>query len=131
MWNFKFTEIKLKVTQITQDVNINHLHKEGFKNFRAGLEEFLTENEVTYDKNFAYFKVYSSASIESTDIIRTSGSFYGREWFSDVSVSSAEETEWYGKVIKLYNYETQFFLRYNAINLFFRLLYCWNFFQKI
>ena len=47
MWNFKFTEIKLKVSQITQDDNINPLHKEGFENFYAGLEEFLTENEVT------------------------------------------------------------------------------------
>jgi hypothetical protein len=68
------------------------LHKEGFENFRVGLEEFLTENEVTYDKNFGYFKVYSSASVESTDIIRTSESFYGNEWFS-------EDTEWYGKVL--------------------------------
>ncbi|CAB4417896.1 unnamed protein product [Rhizophagus irregularis] len=69
----------------------------GFKNFRAGLEEFLTENDVTYDENFGYFKIYSNASVESTDIIRTSGSFYGSEWFSDVAVSS-EETEWYRKV---------------------------------
>ena len=109
MWNFKFTEIKLKVSQITQDDDINPLHKEGFENFYAGLEEFLTENEVTCDKDLAYFKVYLSASVESTDIIQTSNNFYGREWFSDVSVSSPEETEWYGKVIKIYNYETQFF----------------------
>ena len=47
MWNFKFTEIELKVSQITQDDDINPLHKEGFENFYAGLEEFLTENEVT------------------------------------------------------------------------------------
>ena len=47
MWNFKFTEIELKVSQITQDDDINSLHKEGFENFYAGLEEFLTENEVT------------------------------------------------------------------------------------
>jgi hypothetical protein len=119
LWEFKFTEIDLKVSQITQDNNINPLHKEGFENFRAGLEEFLIENEVTYIKDLAYFKVYSSASVESTDIIRTSGSFYGREWFSDVSVSSAEETEWYGKVIKLYNYETQFFLRYMTLLIYF------------
>ena len=30
-----------------QDDDINPLHKEGFENFYAGLEEFLTENEVT------------------------------------------------------------------------------------
>ena len=101
MWNFKFTEIELKVSQITQDDNINPLHKKGFENFYARLEEFLTENEVTCDKGLAYFKVYSSASVESTDIIQISNNFYSREWFSDVSVSSPEETEWYEKVIKI------------------------------
>ena len=101
MWNFKFTEIELKVSQITQDDDINPLHKEGFENFYAGLEEFLTENEVTCDKDLAYFKVYSSAYVESTDIIRTSNSFYGKEWFSNVAVSTEETDDWYGKVISI------------------------------
>jgi hypothetical protein len=35
----------------------NSLYKEGFKNFHVGLEEFLTDNKVTRDKNSAYFKV--------------------------------------------------------------------------
>ncbi len=52
-----------------QDDNINLLHKEGFENFRVGLKKFLTENKVTYDKDLAYFKIYSSVSVESTDII--------------------------------------------------------------
>jgi hypothetical protein len=98
LWEFKFTKIEEKISQIMQDDTVNPLHKTGFKNFRAGLEEFLTENDISYDENFGHFKIYSNASVESTDIIRTSGSFYGSEWFSDVAVSS-EETEWYGKVI--------------------------------
>ena len=76
-----------------QDDNINPLHKEGFENFHAELEEFLIENKVTYDKNLAYFKIYSSASVKLTDIIQMSGSFYSREWFSDISVSSVKKTE--------------------------------------
>ncbi|CAG8724649.1 16622_t:CDS:2, partial [Rhizophagus irregularis] len=103
LWEFKFTEIEEKVSQIIQDDTINPLHKTGFKNFRAGLEEFLTENDVTYDENFGYFKIYSNASVESMDIIRTSGSFYGSEWFSDVAVSS-EKTEWYGKALLLFEF---------------------------
>ena len=55
------------------------------------------ENDVTYDENFGYFKIYSSIAVESTDIIRTAGKFYGNEWFSNVVVSS-EKTDWYGKV---------------------------------
>ena len=66
------------------------------------------ENEVTYDKNIAYFKVYSSASVESTDIIRATGSFHGNEWFSDVIVVSSEETMWYGKVyFNIYHHKTE------------------------
>ena len=59
-----------------QDNNINSLYKEGFKNFWVDLEEFLMENKVIYDKNFGYFKVYLSISVESTDIIQTSENYY-------------------------------------------------------
>jgi hypothetical protein len=57
----------------------------------------LTVNNLTHDGKSGYFKIYSSVAVESTDIIRTAGSFYGNEWFSDVVVSS-EEANWYGKV---------------------------------
>jgi hypothetical protein len=60
----------------------------------------LTENEIICNNEFGYFKIYSSVTVESTDIIRTSGNFYGNEWFSNVVVSS-EETEWYGKALLL------------------------------
>jgi hypothetical protein len=126
LWEFKLIEIDLKISQITHDDDINPLYKEGFENLPAGLEEFLTENEVTCDKDLGYFKVYSSASVESTDIIRTSGSFFGKEWFSNVVVFS-EEAEWYGKVsttccifkssLNLHN------KLYDVINLIFRRFY--------
>ena len=97
LWKFNVSEIETKSSQITQDNDIHHLYKEGFANLRAGFDEFLTENNLTFDDEFGYFKIYSSVAVESTDIIRTAGKFYGYEWFSDVVVSS-EETEWYGKV---------------------------------
>ena len=97
LWEFNVSEIETKSSQITQDNDIHHLYKEGFDNLRAGFDEFLTENNLTFDDEFGYFKIYSSVAVESTDIIRTAGKFYGYEWFSDVVVSS-EETEWYRKV---------------------------------
>jgi len=98
LWEVKVAAIETKSSEIKQDIDIHHLYKEGFDNLRAGLEEFLTENNLTYDKEFGYFRIYSNVAVESTDIIRTAGKFYGKEWFSDVVVSS-EETMWYGKVI--------------------------------
>jgi hypothetical protein len=107
-------------SQIKQDVDIHHLYKEGFDNLHAGLDEFVTENDLTCDDEFGYFKIYSSVAVESTDIIRTAGSFYGNEWFSDVVVSS-EETEWYGKVQYIDKYLLIFIMIikiYNILNLF-------------
>jgi hypothetical protein len=107
-------------SQIKQDVDIHHLYKEGFDNLHAGLDEFVTENDLTCDDEFGYFKIYSSVAVESTDIIRTAGSFYGNEWFSDVVVSS-EETEWYGKVQYIDKYLLIFIMIikiYNVLNLF-------------
>ena len=98
LWELNVSEIESKVSQIKQDDDIHRLYKEGFDNLRAGFKEFLTLNNTTYDDESGYFKIYSSVAVESTDIIRTAGNFYGEEWFSDVVVSS-EENDWYGKVL--------------------------------
>ena len=98
LWELNVNEIESKASQIKQDDDIHRLYKEGFDNLRAGFEEFLTENDITYDDESGYFKIYSSVAVESTDIIRTAGNFYGNEWFSNVVVSS-EENDWYGKVL--------------------------------
>jgi hypothetical protein len=97
LWKYKITEIDTVVSRIKQDDDIHHLHKEGFDNLLDGFNEFITENDVTYDNGFGYFNIYSTVAVESTDIIRTARSFYGNDWFSDIVVSS-EETMWYEKV---------------------------------
>jgi len=89
LWEFNVDEIETKCSQINQDNSIHHLHKEGFDNLRVGFKEFLTKNDLTHDDT-GYFKIYSSVAVKSTDIIRTSGSFYGNEWFSDISITSKE-----------------------------------------
>jgi len=54
------------------------LYKKDFNNLCVGFKEFLTENDLTH-VDTGYFKIYSSVAVKSTDIIRTSGSFYGNE----------------------------------------------------
>jgi hypothetical protein len=98
LWTCKITEINTICSQIKQDNDIHHLHKEGFDNLLAGFNEFIRlEDNVTYDDEFGYFEIYSSVAVGSTDIIRTAKSFYGNEWFSNVSIFS-EDSIWYGKV---------------------------------
>ncbi|RIA97224.1 hypothetical protein C1645_814296 [Glomus cerebriforme] len=72
----------------------------------AGFEEFLTENNITYDDKSGYFKIYSSVGVESTDIIRIAGNFYGNKWFSNIVVSS-EEDNWYEKALLLLEFLTK------------------------
>ncbi|RGB22560.1 hypothetical protein C1646_775878 [Rhizophagus diaphanus] len=55
---FNVNEIKTKVFQINQDNNIHHLYKEGFDNLCVGFEEFLTENDINYDDQSGYFKIF-------------------------------------------------------------------------
>jgi len=98
LWELNVSKIESKGSQIKQDDDIHRLYKEGFDNLRADFKEFLTENNITYDSESGYFKIYSSVAVESTDIIWTAGNFYGNEWFSNVVVTS-EETDWYGKVL--------------------------------
>lgn len=106
MWKYKITDINTVISQIEQDNDIHRLHKEGFNNLLDGFNEFITENNITYDNEFGYFQIYSSVAIESTDIIRTAKNFYGNDWFSDVAVVSSEEM-WYGKVYSnFYHYKT-------------------------
>jgi len=136
LWEFNVAEIETNCSQINKEDGIYRLHKEGFNNLRVGFEEFLTKNNLNYN-NTGYFKIYSSVAVESTDIIRTSGSFYGNEWFSNVSITS-EETVWYGKVyIYIYIFFLIFIIEsiinfkiYNVIDLIFRHFYYWNFLIK-
>ena len=97
LWKCNINGIEEINSQIQQNNDIHHLHKEGFDNLLAGFNEFITENNTTYDDEFGYFEIYSSVAVGSTDIIRTAGNFYGNEWFSNVAIFS-EDTIWYGKV---------------------------------
>ncbi|RGB40237.1 hypothetical protein C1646_753612, partial [Rhizophagus diaphanus] len=57
-------------------------------------EEFLTENDINYDDQSGYFKIYSSIAVKSTDIVRTAASFYGNEWFQLESLQENLEGIW-------------------------------------
>lgn len=102
MWEFKVSDIEKKNRSNKRNPDVHQLHKEGFENLRAGLEEFIQENDVTLDDDHAFFKVYASAIVGSTDIIRATASFYKNECFSDVAVSVEGGVVWYGKVRKNY-----------------------------
>ena len=54
-------------------------------------------------------KIYDAVHLEDGKILRTTGEFYGKEWFSNVAVTSvkdqgqynSDDGAWYGKVSEI------------------------------
>ena len=76
----------------------------------SSLDDFLDTTSLdSKNVNDFYIKVYDAVHLESGEILRTTGKFQGKEWFSNISVTHAEDREqynsdegvWYGKVSKL------------------------------
>ena len=98
------------------DAKVNSLKKlespphpkfiEGLSHIIPTLDTFLDTSLQESESEDFCIKVYDAVHLESGEILRTSGSFHGKEWFSDVAVTSAEdqrhyrsdEGAWYGKV---------------------------------
>ena len=81
--------------------NFDPLQVEGFQNLLSALDEFFEEEPISTLNDFNQIEMFSSASLESTDIIRATSSFHGKSIFSNVIVSSfenEEEINWYGLV---------------------------------
>lgn len=77
------------------------LQIEGFQNLLTSLDEFFEEESATSINDDNHIELFSSASLESTDIIRATSSFHGSPMFSNVIVNGSngeEEIKWYGLV---------------------------------
>ena len=81
--------------------NLNSLQVEGFQNLLTGLDEFFEEESVTSLTDDNRMEMFSSASLESTDIIQATSNFHGSLMFSNVIINGSnreEEINWYGLV---------------------------------
>jgi len=81
--------------------NLDPLQIEGFHTLLMGLDEFFEEESITFIDNNHRLELFSSAVLESMDIIHSSSNFHGKPSFSNIIVSGKEEdkeTIWYGMV---------------------------------
>ncbi|RIA95031.1 hypothetical protein C1645_734391 [Glomus cerebriforme] len=74
--------------------------------YHAALDIFLDTSSQDSESSDFYIKIYESVHLENGKILRTSREFQGKEWFSNVAVTPAEDQEiqygsdedaWYGK----------------------------------
>ena len=79
---------------------------EGLSQIISALDTFLDTSSQDSENDEFYIKVYDAVHLKSGKILRTTGEFQGKEWFSNVAVTPAEdqgqyksdEGAWYGKV---------------------------------
>ena len=69
--------------------NLDPLQVEGFQNLLTGLDEFFEEELVMFLINDNCMKMFSSASLESTDIIWAISNFYRSLMFSNIIINES------------------------------------------
>jgi len=110
LWELSLDNIDPKIKSFKKSKNPPHQNFiEGLSQIISALDIFLdTSSQVSENDDF-YIKIYDAVHLESGEILRTTGEFQDKEWFSNISVTHAEDQEqynsdegvWYGKVSEL------------------------------
>ena len=115
LWELSLATIEAKVKSLKNSTSPPHSNFiEGLSQVIPALTTFLdTSSQDSKSDNFEdlIIKVYDMVHLGSGEILRTSGDFQGKEWFSNVAVLPAEDQDhyksdegaWYGKVMKFSN----------------------------
>ena len=110
LWEISLDAIDPKIKSLQESENPSHPNIiEGLSQLISTLDIFLDTSSQESESDDFYIKVYDAVHLENGKILRTTGDFQGKEWFSNVEVTPAEdqgqyisdEGSWYGKVSKL------------------------------
>jgi hypothetical protein len=106
LWELNLDSIDEKIKSLKKSENPPHPNYiEGLAQIITALDTFLDTSSQDSENDF-FIKIYDSVHLESGEILRSTGEFQGKEWFSNVAVTHAEdqgqdEGAWYGKVSEL------------------------------
>ena len=113
LWEMRLDDIEKNVNSWKMSKDSPHTNFiEGLSQIISALDTFLdTTSQESENEDFCII-IYESVRLESSEIIRTSGEFQRKEWFSNVEITSAEDQEqfmsnkgsWYGKVNNFFSY---------------------------
>jgi len=111
LWELPLDAIDQKLKSLKKSKDPPHQSFiEGLTQIISSLDDFLDTTSLDSENaDDFYIKVYDAVYLENGEILRTTGEFQGKEWFSNISVTHAEdqgqyssdEGAWYGKVSKL------------------------------
>ena len=110
LWELPLDAIDQKLKSLKKSKDLPHQSFiEGLMQIISSLDDFLDTTSLDSENtDDFYIKVYDAVHLESGEILRTTGKFQGKEWFSNISVThvedqgqySSNEGAWYGKVSK-------------------------------
>lgn len=107
IWEISLDTIDSKIMSLKKSKNPPHQNFiEGLSQIILALDTFLDTSLQDSESNNFSIKVYDSVHLENGKILRTTGNFQGKEWFSKVAITHVEDQEqyssdegaWYGKV---------------------------------
>ena len=111
LWEIRLDAIERKIKDFKKSENVPHANFiEGLSQIILALDIFLDTSSQDSESDEFCIKVYDAVHLENGQILRTTGEFHGKEWFSNVAVTPADdqveqynsdEGAWYGKVSKL------------------------------
>lgn len=111
LWELSLDAIDSKIISLKKSENPPHSNFiEGLSQLILTLDTFLDTSSQDSESEEFYIKIYDAVHLASGEILRTTGEFQGKEWFSNVAVTPAEDQEqynsdegaWYGKVSELF-----------------------------
>ncbi len=83
--------IESKIKSLKKSKNSSHPNFiEGLSQMIQALDIFLDISSQDSEVEF-YIKVYDAVRLESEEILRTTGDFQGKEWFSNIAVTYMED----------------------------------------
>ena len=141
LWEISLDAIDSKVKSLKESKNPPHPNIiEGLSQIISSLDTFLDASSQDSESEEFCIKVYDAVHLESGKILRTTGNFQDKEWFSNVAVTPAEdqgqyrsdEGAWYGKVSKIFKNSKVFLFApviFNRLS-FKRYCYCLNSFES-
>jgi acetylornithine/succinyldiaminopimelate/putrescine aminotransferase len=107
LWELTLDVIDQKIKSLKKCENPPHPNFiEGLSQIISTLDTFLDTSSQDSESEEFYIKVYDTVHLNNGQILRTTGEFHGKEWFSNIAVTPAEDQEqynsdegaWYGKV---------------------------------
>ncbi|CAG8767867.1 16967_t:CDS:1, partial [Racocetra fulgida] len=92
LWNLNLNEIESKVILLRKSKNPSHIKLiEGLSQIIFALDTFLDTSSQDSESDDFCIIVYETVHLSNGEILRTSGDFQGKEWFSNVSITPAKD----------------------------------------